>query len=148
MSDSLWPHGLQYTRFPCLSLSPGVCLDSYPLSQWFHPTISFCHPLLLLPSIFPSIRVFCSESALCMRWPNYWSVSIRPTNEYSGLISFRIDWLDLLAVQGALKSLLQHHGSKAFIIYIWSLRWPEFFLIYIWSSSTVPGSQFLNLVIP
>ena len=75
-----------------------------------------CHPLLLLPSIFPSIRVFSSESVLCIRWPNYWSFSISPFNKYSGLISFRIDWFDLLAVQGALKSLLQHHSSKASIL--------------------------------
>ena len=76
-----------------------------------------CHPLLLLPSIFPSIRVFSNESALCIRWPQYWSFSfsISPSNEYSGLISFRMDWLDLLAVQGTLKSLLQHHSSKASI---------------------------------
>ena len=74
-----------------------------------------CHPLLLLPSIFPSIRVFSNESFLCIRWPKYWSFSfsISPSNEYSGLISFRMDWLDLLAVQGTLKSLLQHHSSKA-----------------------------------
>ena len=77
-----------------------------------------CHPLLLLPSIFPSIRVFTSESVLRMRWPKYWSFnfSISPSNEYSGLISFRIDWFDLLAVQGTLKSLLQHHSSKASIL--------------------------------
>ena len=76
-------------------------------------------PLLLLPSIFPSIRVFSNESALCIRWPKYWSFSfnISPSNEYSGLISFRIDWLDLLAVQGTLKSLLQHHSSKASIFW-------------------------------
>ena len=74
-----------------------------------------CHPFLLLPSIFPSIRVFSNESALCIRWPKYWSFSfsISPSNEYWGLISFRIDWLDLPAVQGTLKSLLQHHSSKA-----------------------------------
>ena len=72
-----------------------------------------CHPLLLLPSIFPNIRVFSNESALHIRWPKYWSFSISPSNEYSGLISFRMDWLDLLAVQGTLKSLLQHHSSKA-----------------------------------
>ena len=70
---------------------------------------------LFLPSIFPSIRIFSSESALCLRWPKYWSVSISPTNEYSGLISFRIDWFDLLAVQGTFKSLLQHHSSKTFL---------------------------------
>ena len=72
-----------------------------------------CHPLLLLPSVFPSIRVFSNESVLCLRWPKYWSFNINPSNEYSGLISFRIDWLDLLAVQGTLKSHLQHHSSKA-----------------------------------
>ena len=143
------------TRLPCPSLSPTVCSDSCPLSQWCHPTISssarnpgyrgcvrllsrvglfdfpvfhyvlefaqthvhwvsdaiqpyliLCHPLLLLPSIFPSIRVFSNESALCIRWPKYWSFSINPSNEYSGLVSFRIDWFDLLAVQGTLKSLL------------------------------------------
>ena len=76
-----------------------------------------CHPLLLLPSMFPSIRVFSSESALHIRWPKYWSFnfSISPSNEYSGLISFRMDWLDLLAVQGTLKSSLQQHSSKASI---------------------------------
>ena len=78
-----------------------------------------CQPLLLPPSIFPSIRVFSRESVLCIRWPKYWSFSfsISPSNEYSGLISFRMDWLDLLAVQGTLKSLLQHHGSKASILW-------------------------------
>ena len=77
-----------------------------------------CHPLLLPPSIFPSIRIFFGESALCIRWPKYWSFSfnIRPSSEHSGLISFRMDWLDLLAVQGTLKSLLQHHHSKASIL--------------------------------
>ena len=85
-----------------------------------------CHPLLLLPSIFPSIRVFSNESALCIRWPKYWSFSfnIRPSNEHPGLISFRVDWLDLLAVQGTLKSLLQHYSSKAAI-----LRRSAFFII-------------------
>ena len=78
-----------------------------------------CHPLLLLPSIFPGIRVFSNESVLCIRWPKYWSFSfnISPSNKYSGLISFRIDWLDLLAVQGTLKSLLQHHSLKASILH-------------------------------
>ena len=85
-----------------------------------------CHPFLLLPSIFPSIRVFPNESVLLIRWPKYWSFSfsISPSNEYSGLISFRMDWLDLLAVQGTLKSLLQHHSSKASI-----LRHSVFFII-------------------
>ena len=75
-----------------------------------------CRPLFLLPSIFPSIRVFSNESSLCIRWPKYWSFRISPSNEYSGLISFRMDWFDLLAVQGTLKSLLQHHSSKASIL--------------------------------
>ena len=85
-----------------------------------------CHPLLLLPSIFPSIRVFSNESVLPIRWPKYWSFSfgISPSNEYLGLISFRMDWLDLLAVQGTLKSLLQHHSSKASI-----LRHSAFFIV-------------------
>ena len=87
-----------------------------------------CRSLLLLPSIFPSIRVFSNESALCIRWPKYWSFSfsIRTYNEYSGLISFRMDWLDLLAVQGSLKSLLQHHSSKASI-----LQHSAFFVVQI-----------------
>ena len=80
--------------------------------------LMLCHPLLLLPSIFPSIRVFSNESALRIRWPKYWSFSfnISPFNEYSGLISFRMDWLDLFAVQGTLKTFLQHHSSKASIL--------------------------------
>ena len=87
-----------------------------------------CHPLLLPPSIFPSIRVFSNESALRITWPKYWSVrfNISPSNEYSGLISFRMDWLDLLAVQGTLKSLLQHHSSKASI-----LRCSAFFIVQL-----------------
>ena len=78
-----------------------------------------CHPLLLPSSLFPSIGIFSKESVLCIRWPKYWSfsLSIRPSNEYSGLISFRMDWLDLLAVQGALKSFLQHYSSKASILW-------------------------------
>ena len=79
-----------------------------------HPIL--CHPLLLLPSIFPSIRVFSSELALSIRWPKYWSFSFSPSNEYSGLLYFRIDWFDLLAVQGTLKSILQDHSSKASIL--------------------------------
>ena len=87
-----------------------------------------CHPLLLLPSIFPSIRLFSNESALRIRWPKYWSFSfnISPSNEHPGLISFRVDWLDLLAVQGTLKSLLQHHSSKASI-----LRHSAFFIVQL-----------------
>ena len=84
---------------------------------------NLCCLLLLLPSIFPSIKIFSSESALCVRWPKYWSFSfsISPSNEYSGLISFRIDWFDLLAVHGTLKSLLQHHSLKALIHYVFNI---------------------------
>ena len=94
-----------------------------------------CHPLLLLPSIFPSIRVFSNELALCIRWPNYWrfSFSISPSNEYSGLISFRMDWLDLLVVQGVLKSLLQHHSLKASI-----LRHFAFFMVQLLYLYVIP----------
>ena len=118
VSHSLWPHGLQHARLSCPSPAPGACSNSYPSSWWCHPTnLILCCPLLLLPSIFPSIRVFSNESVLHIRWPEYcsFSFSISPSNEYSGLISFRIDWLDLLAVQGTLKSLLQHQSSKASI---------------------------------
>ena len=111
VSKSLWPHEPQHARplgpSPATEVHPNPC----PLSQWCHPTnhLILCCPLLLLPSIFPSIRVFSNELALHIRWPKYWnfSFSISPSKEYSGLISFRIDWFDLLAVQGTLKSLLQ-----------------------------------------
>ena len=114
VSDYLRPHGLQNTRLPCpsptRSLLKIVSIESVMSSNH----LNFCHPLLL-PSIFPSIRVFSNESVLHIRWPKYWSFSfsISPSNEYSGLITFRMDWLDLLAVQGTLKSFLQHHSSKA-----------------------------------
>ena len=110
VSDSLWPHGLQHTRLPCPSLSPGFCSNSCPLSWWCHPTISSCGPLLQ-PSIFPSIRVFSNDLNLHIRWPKYksFSFNICPSSEYSGLISFRIDWFDLLVVQGTLKTFLQHN---------------------------------------
>ena len=117
VSASLWPHGLQHTRPPCLSPTLRVYSNSCPLSRWCHPTISSCRPLLP-PSVFPSIRVFSNESVLCIRWPKYWSFSFStsPSNEYSGLISFRMDWLDHFAVQGTLKSLLQHHNSKVSVL--------------------------------
>ena len=91
------------------------CVQIYcPLKWWCYITISSSvAPFLLLPSIFPSIRVFSKESALCIRWPKYWSFSISPSNEYSGLISFKMHWLGLLALQGTLKSLLQHHNFKS-----------------------------------
>ena len=146
MSDSV----TSWTAARQASLStptPGAYLNSCPLSQWCHSIISssvipfssrlqsfpasgsfLCHPLLLPPSIFPSIRVFSSESVLRIRWPQYWSFSfnISLSNEYSGLISFRMEWLDLLAVQEILKSLLQHHSSKASI-----LRHSAFFIVQL-----------------
>ena len=120
MSNSLWPHGLQHTRPPCPSPIPGVYSNSCPLSQWCHLTISssvvpfFC----CLQSLPASGSFLMSQFFLRIRWPKYcsFSFSISPSNEYSGLISFRMDWLDLLAVQGTLKSLLQHHSSKASIL--------------------------------
>ena len=95
-----------------------------------------CHPLLLPPSIFPSIRVFSNESVLHIRWPRYWSFSfnISPSNDYSGLIFFRMDWLDLLAVQGTLKSLLQHHSSKASILWL-----SAFFIVQLSYPYMTPG---------
>ena len=110
--NSLQPHGLQHARLPCPSLSPRVCSKSCPWSVMPSNHLILCHPLLL-SSIFPSIRVFSNKSALHIRWPKYWSFGISPFNEYSGLISFRIDWFDFLAVQGTLKSLLQCHSLKA-----------------------------------
>ena len=106
VSDSLPPRRLQHARFPCPTPTPGVYSNSCPLSRWCHPTIIPCRSLLLLPSVFPSIRIFSNESALRIRWLKYWSFSfnISPSSAYSELISFRMDWLDLLAVQGTLKS--------------------------------------------
>ena len=111
-------HGLKHARPPCPSPIPGAYSNSCPLCQWCHTIISSSVvPFFHLQS-FPHIRVFSSESALCIRWPKYWrfSFNMSPSNEYSGLISFRIDWLDLLTVQRTLKSLLQHHSSKASIL--------------------------------
>ena len=115
-SDSLGPHGLQHASFPCPSFTISrsllrcMSIESVILSNH----LIFCRSLLLPPSIFPSIRVFPNESALHTRWPKYWSFSfsISPSSEHSGLISFRMKWLDLLGVQGTLKSLLQHHIQK------------------------------------
>ena len=113
MSDSLQPHGLQHARLPWSLLKLMSIKSVMPSNH-----LILCRPLLLPPSMFPSIRVFSNESVLCIRWPKYWSFSfsISPSNEYSRLISFRMDWLDLLAIQGTLKSLLQHHSSKASIL--------------------------------
>ena len=114
VSDFLRPHGLQHARLPCPFPPPRICSLMSIESVMPSNRLVFCHPLLL-PSIFPSIRVFSNESVLRIMWPKYWSFSfsISPSNEYSRLISFRTDWLDLLAVQGSLKSLLQQHSSKS-----------------------------------
>ena len=119
ISDSLRSHGLQPTRPPCPSLSLGVYSKLMAIESMMPPKhLILCHPLLL-PSIFPSIRVFSNESTLRIRWPKYWSFSfsICPSNEYSGLISFRIDWFDLLTVQGTLEGLLRHHSLKASVLW-------------------------------
>ena len=114
------------------SLLKLVCIESVMPSNH----LNLCCPLLLLPSIFPSIRGFSKESVLCIRWPKYWnfSFSISPSNEYSGLISFSMDWLDLLAVQGILKSLLQHHSSKALV-----LRHSAVFIVQLSHPYRTPG---------
>ena len=119
VSDSLRPHELQHARPPCPSPTPGVHSDSRPWSQWCHPAISSSFvPLSSCPQSLPASESFSNESTLRMRCPKYWSFSfsIIPSKEHPGLISFRMDWLDLLAVQGTLKSLLQHHSSKAPIL--------------------------------
>ena len=113
MSDSLWPHGLQHTNSSPIPEFTQIHV------RWVSDAIQPSHPLLSPSPLFPSIRVFSKESVLHIRCPKYWSFSfsISPSNKYSGLISFRMDWLDLLAVQGTLKSLLQHHSSKPSILW-------------------------------
>ena len=121
MSNSLRPYKLQHVRLPCLSLSLRVCSNSCPL--WSSLVILsnhliLCRPLLILPSIFPSIRVFSNKLALLIKWSKYWnfSFSISPSKKYSGLIPFRIDWFGLFAVQRTVKSLLHHHSMKTSIL--------------------------------
>ena len=117
VSDSLWSHGLQHARLPCPSPTPRACSNSCPSSWWCHPTIS--SSVVPFSSCLQSFPASGSFSVLRIRWRKYWSfsISICPSNEYSGLISFRMDWLYLLAVQGTLKSLLQHHSSKTSILW-------------------------------
>ena len=136
MSDSLRPHKMQNSRLSCPSPTPEAYSDSCPSSQWCINHLILCHPLLLPPSIFPSIRVFPSESVLCIRWPKYWSFgfSISPSSKYSELISFRTYWFDLLAVQGTLQGLLQHHSSKASV-----LRCSAFFIVQLSHPYTTTG---------
>ena len=119
MSNSLWPHELQHARLLCPPLSSRVCADSCPLSRWCYLTISSSvAPFSSCLQSFSSIRIFSNESALHIRWPKYRSFNfiISPSNEYSGLISFRMDWFDLHAVKGTLKSLLQHRSSKTSVL--------------------------------
>ena len=118
VSDSLRPHEPQHARPPCPSPTPNPPKPMSIKSVIPSNHLILCHPLLLLPLVFPSMRVFSNESALHIRWPKYWNFSfnISPSNEHPGLVSFRMDWFDLLAVQGTLKSLLQHHSSKASIL--------------------------------
>ena len=113
---TLWSHGLHHARLPCSSPSPRVVSNSCPLSQDVH--LILCRPLLLLPAIPPSIRAFANESVLCIKWQKFWgfSFSISPSNEYSEMISFRIDRFDSLAIQVTLSSHLQHHNSKASVL--------------------------------
>ena len=127
MSDSLRPHELSIPGFPVHCLPKFAQTHVHWVSNATKHLI-FCCPLLLLPSIFPNIRVFSSESVLRIRWPKYWSFSfsISPSDEHPGLISFRMDWLDLLAVQETLKSLLHHHNSNASI-----LLCPAFFIVQL-----------------
>ena len=135
VSNCLRSHGLQHARPPCPSPTPEVHSNSCPLSQWCHPTISSSVvPFSSRLQSFPSIRIFSNESALGIRWPKYWSFNISPSNEYSGLISFRIDWLELFASQRTLKSL-QHHSSKA------SILWRSAFFIVQLSHTTVTAES-------
>ena len=141
MSNSLWPHGLQHTRFHSSSLSPRVCSNSCPELAVLSNHLLLFHPFFLVPSVFPNTRVFSSESALRIRWPNYWSFSfsfsISPSNEYSGLISFRMDWLDLFAVQGTLKSFFQHHNSKASVVWCAAFFMAQLSHLYMTTGQTI-----------
>ena len=138
MSNYLWPHGLQHVTLPCSSLSLLKLMFNESLILSIH-LILYCI-LLLLPSIFPSIRVFYNESALHIRWPKFWSFnfSTSPSNEYSGLISFRIHWFDLPAVQGTLKSLLQHHSSEASILQCSVFFMVQLSHLYMTTGKTIP----------
>ena len=143
MSDSLRPHESHTARQASLSSTNSLSSLRLKSIESVMPSshLILCHPLLLLPPIPPSIRVFSNESTLCMRWPKYWSssFSIVPSKEIPGLISFRIDWLDLLAVQGTLKSLFQHHSSKASI-----LQHSAFFTVQL-SHPTMPAAAAKSL---
>ena len=147
-TNSLWPHGLQHARLPCPSPTPRACSNLCPSSQWCHPTISpSVIPFSSHPQSFPASGSFLM-TALRFRWPKYWSFSftIHSSNEYSGLIYFRIDCVDPLAVQGTLKSLLQHCSSKASILqcsafFIGQLESPQIILRVIWKNNSSETSS-------
>ena len=149
VSNPLWPHGLQHARLPCPSPTPRVYSNSCPLNQWCHPTIS-SSVVPFSSCIIPSIRVFPNESVLCIRWPKYWSFSfnISPSNEHPGLISFRMDWLGLLAVQGTLKSLLQHHSSKASILWCSAFFIVQLSHLYMTTGKTIALKHELESRLP
>ena len=136
VSDSLRPNELQHTRLLCPLLSPRVCSDS---CMGCHPTISSSRSLFLSPSIFPSIRIFSSELTVHIRWPKNWrfSLSIGSSNYYSGFISFKIDSFDLLAVQGTLKSLLQHHSSKVSVLWCSAFFMVQLSYLYMTPGKTI-----------
>ena len=141
VSDSLWPHESQHARPPCPSPTSGVHSDSRPLSQWCHPAISSSVvPFSSCPQSLPVSESFSNGSTLHMRWPKYWSFSfsIIPSKEIPELISFRMDWLDLLAVQGTHKSFLQHHSSKASILWHSAFFIVQLSYLYMTTGKTIP----------
>ena len=141
MSDSLGPHELQHTRPPCPSPTPRVYSNPCPLSRWYHPTVSSSViPFSSCPQYFPASGL-PNESALRIRWPKDWSFSISSSNEYSELISLKIDWFDLLAVQETLKNLLQHRSSKA------SVLWHSAFFMVPLSHLYMPTGKTIALTI-
>ena len=154
MSDSLQPHKLQHARRPCISLSPGVYSNLYPLSLWCHLIIlsSVTTPFSSCPQSFPNIRVFSNELTLHIRWPKYWSFSFSNSlfNKYSGLISFRIDWFDFLAVQGTLKSLLKHRNFKVSILWHSAFFMVQFSHPYVTTGKTtaLTVQTFVDKVMP
>ena len=151
VSTSLWPHGLEHVRPTCPSPTPGACSNSCPLSWWCHSTKpSSVIPFSSCLQPFPA-SVISSESVLCIRWPKYWSFSfsISPSNEYSGLISFRNDCLDLHALPGTLKGILQHHSSKASVLQCSAFFMGQFSHLYLTTGKTIALTRctFINKVI-
>jgi len=137
------PQGLHNARLPCSSLSPRVCSNSCPLSQWCYQITSSSAIFFFCFQSFPASGFFSSELALCIRWLKYWSFSfsISPSNEYSELISFRMDWLDLLVVQGTLKRFLQHHSSKTSILWHSAFFMVQLSHPYMITGKTIPLSR-------